>query len=256
MALDKTIHMPRNFPYVSLPDALNRVLDFHAEAGSDLVPKSEAAVLIGYSGLHGTAGQVLTALKMFGLIEETATGDIRITELALTIISGSPAEKSNAIYQAAFGPPLFLQIMEKFEDRQPATDELYRFIDPKISQKKLIGRTVNNYRDTVQMVQNAIAASEDDDEKSPDAVEDAVTDDDEIFQEPGPDTAADETAAPETVTSSEQVTSLRPGVPGHYLAPITAIQINPTISSRVQAVQIINTLSSLLELLPQEVDSS
>jgi hypothetical protein len=106
-----------NYPAVSLPEAVARVGALIEKDGKAGAPPDAAAKHIGFSGAHGTARTVLSALKKFGLTTEQR-GRVVPTQLAIDIVnfpSDSPRSKA-AKQTAVLGPLIYKQLVDRYED--------------------------------------------------------------------------------------------------------------------------------------------
>ena len=117
-AISKPGHKPRspNYPGVGLEEAVKRVkklLDADGRAGS---PVEAAAKHIGYSGPHGAALVVLSALKKFALLEEQK-GRLAPTQLAIDIINFPEGHerRNQALRTAALSPTAYRLIVDQFK---------------------------------------------------------------------------------------------------------------------------------------------
>jgi hypothetical protein len=101
-----------NYPALKLSDAIERVRVLFAKDHMTEVSPEVAVGHLGYSGMHGPARTVLSALKKYGLIAEGKTG-IRVSDLAVKILHpDDEAERLEAIRDAATRPELLRQLAE------------------------------------------------------------------------------------------------------------------------------------------------
>ena len=118
----KQIRSP-SYPVLSLGDAVAGVGKIEAQYRANAVERVSAAKLLGYSSLSGPAAKALAALASYGLVASSGKGEIRVTERARAILHAqSPEERSNNLYDAAVEPPLYRQLMERFEGIVPPED--------------------------------------------------------------------------------------------------------------------------------------
>lgn len=104
-----------NFPALTLEEAMKVAGTLYSKVRKTTVDRDAAAKELGYTGLTGRSLKVLGALNQYGLIDNTAKGQCRVTELAETALHGFPeAEKIGAIQRAARSPALFGAIYDEF----------------------------------------------------------------------------------------------------------------------------------------------
>lgn len=106
-----------NYPAVSLKEAVRRtklIFDKDGRAGG---PTESAAKHIGYSGTHGKALSVLSALSKFGLTDNKG-GRITPTKAAIEVITFSPGQERHdtALKEAALLPDIYREIVEQYGD--------------------------------------------------------------------------------------------------------------------------------------------
>lgn len=119
-------HRPRatkgrspSYPGISLGKAVDRAEQMYDVVQRARVPIQTIVGTWGYSGLSGRANATLAALKKFGLLDETGSGDGReaqLTDLALRIVIDRDRE---AIREAALTPPVHAEIFELFGEKLP-----------------------------------------------------------------------------------------------------------------------------------------
>jgi hypothetical protein len=108
-------HRSPNYPAVGLLEAVQRVKALISKDGKAGAPIEAAAKHIGFSGAHGTARAVLSALKKFGLIADQR-GRIVPTQLAMDITSFPEShERSVAARQtAALSPVVYKHLIDRY----------------------------------------------------------------------------------------------------------------------------------------------
>lgn len=103
-----------NYPAVGLPDAIESVQKLHKSAGKAILAPEDAARAMGYNALHGPARSRISALRKFGLIDDTSTG-IRLSPAAMTILFPSnDDERRSVLLDAALRPDLFRELAANF----------------------------------------------------------------------------------------------------------------------------------------------
>lgn len=106
-----------NYPSASLGDAIQSAKRFYAKAQRAAVHPEDAVKAMGYEGMSGAARSRLSALRKFGLLEDTKSG-VRLTDPALAILllpEGEP-ERQAAVNAAAMAPELFRELAAQYRD--------------------------------------------------------------------------------------------------------------------------------------------
>ncbi|HEX8584286.1 MAG TPA: hypothetical protein VF680_07745 [Allosphingosinicella sp.] len=81
---------------------------------------------MGFAGKSGSSATALGSARQYGLVEGIGE-KTRISDLALRIFEpSSPAERAEALKDAASEPNVFKAIFERFDNRVPASDEPIR----------------------------------------------------------------------------------------------------------------------------------
>lgn len=110
---------------------------------------------MGYSGLTGRSLKVLAALIQFGLLERAGKGDVRVTQRAVEILHGiDPADRNEAMLEAALAPQLFRDIHERFPDGIPAESAIKSFLIKQDFMDVAIGPAINAFMETYRAVEH------------------------------------------------------------------------------------------------------
>ncbi|MGB8772312.1 MAG: hypothetical protein WCC92_22070 [Candidatus Korobacteraceae bacterium] len=120
----KKRHRSPNYPAVGLKEAIDRLKKFVSTDGKAGATPDMAAKHIGFASAHGWAHSVLSALKKFGLVEDS-DGRVVPTQRALEIISLPEKDERRlvAIRQAAGLPPVYAQLIEQYKGIGLPSDE-------------------------------------------------------------------------------------------------------------------------------------
>jgi hypothetical protein len=142
-----------NYPALSLPEAISRVKIIHEAEQHLAAPKDVIAKHLGYNGLNGAALSTVSAIGKYGLIEEVAGGQMRVSPLAVTILyPPSSAEKAAAIKEAASKPALFVEIANQWEGHRPSDENLRSYLVRRNFAVDAIDRVIKAYRETMDLV--------------------------------------------------------------------------------------------------------
>lgn len=91
------------------------------------ITRLDVAKHMGYSSLSGAADKSISTLMQYGLLERVSKGEVKVSQLAIDILHPeNDAQKKKALLKAAFLPPLFSAIRERFHDREPPSDQALR----------------------------------------------------------------------------------------------------------------------------------
>lgn len=104
------------YPSMSLGEAVDAIAKIEKAYRTTPVDRSEAAKLIGYSGLSGPAAKALAAMASYGLLERAGKGETRVTNRAKEILyAESDEDRREILKAAALEPPLFRDLRDRFE---------------------------------------------------------------------------------------------------------------------------------------------
>ena len=104
------------YPSMSLEEAVDAIAKIEKVYRTTPVDRSEAAKLIGYSGLSGPAAKALAALASYGLLERAGKGEARVSDRAKAILyAESDEDRREGLKAAALEPPLFRDLRDRFE---------------------------------------------------------------------------------------------------------------------------------------------
>jgi hypothetical protein len=116
-----------NYPAVNLEDAIGRLKRLYDADGRPGAPMATAVKHFGFSGPHGQAMTIVSALKKFGLIEDKA-GRIVPSPLGLDIMEFKPGQERYevAIRDAACKPDIYSELVETYREhgRLPSDEAL------------------------------------------------------------------------------------------------------------------------------------
>lgn len=144
-----------NYPAISLPDAISRAELVYKKEHTHPAPPEVIAKAMGYSGLSGKSLTVVSALKKYGLLEETDSG-LKISQDGLRILVGTKTspERSDSIRKAAKAPQLFAELMDRFGDSLPSDDNLRSHLLLKNFLPGTVDGAIRAYRETVEYTLN------------------------------------------------------------------------------------------------------
>ncbi len=106
----------RNYPAITLEDAVQSLMQFHAKAGRNAVNPIVAVSMWGYKAMSGSAATKLAAMTgHYQLLARDQNGSIRVSELGLKIaVPVNQAERPLALKEAALLPKVFKEIKDEY----------------------------------------------------------------------------------------------------------------------------------------------
>lgn len=112
------------YPAVGLSEAESLIRKVHDSEHRSPMSEEGAARAMGYAGLNGKTRVLLSALKKYGLLDESPGGDLRVSDLAMRILFPEPeSERIDALREAALRIDLFRDLTRTHLD---ASDENLR----------------------------------------------------------------------------------------------------------------------------------
>lgn len=155
-----------NYPGIALDEAIERARVLYHKEGKHAAPVAAAYRDLGYSPGSGQGGVVLAALKKFGLVDDTGSGNaraVRLTEIALRIILDerpeSP-ERLSAIQAAALTPPIHAELWQQYGPSLPSDETLlFRLQTEKGFTKGGAIEFLREFKDTIEFARLTEAES-------------------------------------------------------------------------------------------------
>jgi hypothetical protein len=141
-----------NYPAVGLKAAVEKVrLLYHADKRAG-APIDAALKHMGFSTKHGQALAVLSALKKFGLVEESS-GRIVPTQRAVNLIEfpDQDTRKVRAIRDAALSPEIYRELYEQYKSTGIPSEETLRaeLIADKHFNPNAVQGFIQDFKDTL-----------------------------------------------------------------------------------------------------------
>lgn len=144
-----------SYPSVPLRQAIDLVSKIHRTCRTNVITRENAVREMGYSGLTGRSMKVLAALLQFGLLEKTGKGDVKVTQRAVDILHGiDPADRNEAMLEAAFMPQLFQDIHDRFPEGIPSEGVIRSFLIQSDFLDAAIGPAINAFMETYHEVEH------------------------------------------------------------------------------------------------------
>jgi len=149
--MDKRLRSP-NYPAIGLPEAVERIGVLYRTLHNHGAPREMIARALGYAGLNGASATTISALNKYGLLDRDGE-ELKVSDRARRILTPlSEEERALAIREAAFLPPLFAELAEKFPGRVPNDELLRNYLSRKGFAPGALSSVVLAYRATSEMV--------------------------------------------------------------------------------------------------------
>ncbi len=120
----------RKYPAFDLEQAIKRVTRLYEQEKRNPVPVAVAVKHLGYSSpTSGPATSGLSAVKQFGLIDDSGSGPsrkIRLSQLAYTILQAPAHLRAESIKQAALNPTVHRAVWDTFR-AETGSDDSFRW---------------------------------------------------------------------------------------------------------------------------------
>jgi hypothetical protein len=152
MAMEKRLRSP-NYPALSLPDAIEKVGMLYRAQHTHAAPREIVAKGMGYNTLNGASATAISALHKYGLLDRIGE-EIKVSDRAMRILHPhSPRERGKAIQEAAYEPPLFAELRERFPGQMPSDDLLRNFLIRNGFAPAALTPVMLAYRETSEMAE-------------------------------------------------------------------------------------------------------
>lgn len=117
----RKVHRSPSYPAVDLADAITKAEAVYKNERRSATTPEVIAAHMGYSTATGPGGRAVSALRQYGLIEETG-GKYRLSDTGYTLIhfDRNSSEWRVAVSEAARRPTLFRELVEAYPDGLPS----------------------------------------------------------------------------------------------------------------------------------------
>ena len=145
-------HRSPNYPGIGLRTAVEKIEALYKADGLAASPRLAALKNMGFERAHGDAMRVLSALKNFGLVTESA-GRIKLSQRGIDIIvrQKDDRERMKALREAAASPDVYKRLINQYEEsRLPSNQTLKaELIASKKFNPNAIDGFIQGFRDTL-----------------------------------------------------------------------------------------------------------
>src|SRR4051812_47012713 len=103
----------RNYPKMSLTDALELARKLYSKAGKSKISPIVAVGALGYNGLNGAALGTLGTLTQYGLIDRERGKSVSVSPLAIKLIHPlNPEQEATSKRESILAPEVFKELYE------------------------------------------------------------------------------------------------------------------------------------------------
>jgi len=150
----RKVHRSPSYPAFSLGEAIEKTDSIYKHEKRSATTADVIASHIGYSQAKGPGGRAVSALRQYGLVEETG-GKCRISELGYTLVhyERSSTEWKQAAVEASRKPTLFRQLLEEYQDELPSDATLRHDLLKRDFNPASIPDVVSIFRSTMSLAQ-------------------------------------------------------------------------------------------------------
>jgi hypothetical protein len=157
--MEKRVRSP-NYPALSLPEAVEKVHMVYRAQHTHGAPREVVVKGMGYAGLNGASATAVSALMKYGLLDRDGD-ELKVSHRAMCIIAPhSSEEKAQALRDAAFSPPLFSELVDKFPGRMPNEEVLKNYLIRKGFAPGALSSVISAYKETSEMVERGAGGYE------------------------------------------------------------------------------------------------
>lgn len=145
-----------NFPYVDLEKAVERTRELYEKDKAHPVPITVVHDRWNYKRLSGVLQQTVAALKAYGLVEVSGSGDkreIKVSEAGRKIVLDT-SDSPQLLKGAALQPPIFRHLWERYGDQGLPSDDVIREYllfdhDPPFNEEA-VDAAIERFKETVE----------------------------------------------------------------------------------------------------------
>lgn len=144
----------RNYPALSLGEALERARELYKQEGRSRTPAAVAVGAWGYNSLNGASLRVVSALRQYGLIEGS-NEEMRLSPRALTLLlePEQNPDYADALHEALRTPAVFQEIIQEYGEDIPSDGALVSYLVRKLQFGEQGARTlIDAFRASVELV--------------------------------------------------------------------------------------------------------
>jgi len=142
------------YPSISVGKALEIAAKLYTANRTNGIDRDAAVRDMGYSGMTGASGKMLSNLVHYGLVEKAGKGGVRVTHLAVDILHPeNDTTKKAALYAAAFRPSLFSELRSKFPDGAASENAIRSYLMRQGFSDVAVDPAINSFLETCRFTQ-------------------------------------------------------------------------------------------------------
>ena len=144
------------YPFISLKTAIDRAKELYKEEKRTPAPVSVVVKHWGYKEKSSGGIQTVAALKYYGLLTDTGSGDgrkVQLSDAGLKIVMDertvSP-ERDNLIKQAALKPKIYAKLWEMWGSTMPSEENVNYYLRVELKfADNVVPNFIRGYKDTI-----------------------------------------------------------------------------------------------------------
>ena len=146
-----------NYPFVTLEAAIEQARRLWASVGTNMVPIPTAGAAWGYGQKSSGLRSTVSALKQYGLLQDTGEGDsrqVRLTDRAVDIFLEPPesAKRRDAVRAAVLTPKIYREVFDRFPTGLPPQDHAISsfLVRDRDFNRKAVARFIAGLRENIR----------------------------------------------------------------------------------------------------------
>lgn len=144
-----------SYPSFGLPKAIEHIQRIERDHRRSEILREDAFHSMGFSSRSGSSLQAMATLSTYGLLERRGKGLVAVSERAQAIMfAASAAERLEKMRAAAFAPPLFADLQERFPGFSPPEQGVIAALRRMGLAEGIARKVTIAYRDTIACVSN------------------------------------------------------------------------------------------------------
>lgn len=139
------------YPSMGVGEAIDIIQKMFSDVRTSAVDRDVAAKAMGYNGITGRSGKVLSDLVQYSLLEKAGKNEVRVSKVAVEILHPDSQEtKAQAVIDASFNPELFQELKSRFPDSVPSDMALRSYLTKRGFTDAALPAAIRAYVDTSQ----------------------------------------------------------------------------------------------------------
>lgn len=154
--MNKRMRSP-NYPSMPLDRAIDIIGRMFNDLRTSAVDREVAARSMGYTGVTGHSGKILSNLIQYGLLQKVGKNEVRVSSRAVEILHpDDAASKAKALMDAAFEPELFQELRDRFDEGVLSEAAIRSYLIKKGFTDAALQSAIRAYVDTYRYVEQCL----------------------------------------------------------------------------------------------------